>query len=94
MDRAQRARLAGKKGSKGIVAKWPIPARSAGARPSVTEGNQLGLCRDIVLIFTCRGQGFWARKLGMAKKTGMSDSSLWIIAIVLVLVAAWTFFKR
>jgi LPXTG-motif cell wall-anchored protein len=30
----------------------------------------------------------------MAKKTGMSDSSLWIIALVLIAVAAWTFFKR
>jgi LPXTG-motif cell wall-anchored protein len=30
----------------------------------------------------------------MAKKTGMSDSSLWIIALVLVAIAAWTFFKR
>jgi LPXTG-motif cell wall-anchored protein len=30
----------------------------------------------------------------MAKKTGMSDSSLWIIAVVLIAIAAWTFFKR
>jgi LPXTG-motif cell wall-anchored protein len=30
----------------------------------------------------------------MAKKTGMSDSSLWIIALVLIAIAAWTFFKR
>jgi hypothetical protein len=29
----------------------------------------------------------------MAKKTGMSDSSLWIVAIVLVAVAVWMYFK-
>ncbi|MGD0987756.1 MAG: LPXTG cell wall anchor domain-containing protein [Candidatus Sulfotelmatobacter sp.] len=30
----------------------------------------------------------------MAKKTGMSDSSLWITAVVLLAIAAWTYFKR
>jgi LPXTG-motif cell wall-anchored protein len=30
----------------------------------------------------------------MAKKTGMSGSSLWIIAVVLLALAAWTFFKK
>jgi LPXTG-motif cell wall-anchored protein len=30
----------------------------------------------------------------MAKKTGMSDSSLWLVAVVLLAVAAWMFFKR
>ena len=30
----------------------------------------------------------------MAKKTGMSDSSLWVIALVLVAIAVWTYFKR
>ncbi len=30
----------------------------------------------------------------MAKKTGMSDSSLWVIVILLVAIAAWTYFKR
>ncbi|HZE27000.1 MAG TPA: LPXTG cell wall anchor domain-containing protein [Terriglobales bacterium] len=29
----------------------------------------------------------------MAKKTGMSDSSLWIFAIVLLAVAAWMYFR-
>jgi hypothetical protein len=29
----------------------------------------------------------------MAKKTGMSDSSLWILAVVLIVVAAWMYFK-
>jgi hypothetical protein len=29
----------------------------------------------------------------MAKRTGMSDSSLWIIAIALLALAAWTYFK-
>jgi hypothetical protein len=29
----------------------------------------------------------------MAKKTEMSDSSLWITAIVLLALAAWTYFK-
>lgn len=29
----------------------------------------------------------------MAKKTGISDSSLWIIAVVLVVLAEWTYFK-
>jgi hypothetical protein len=32
-------------------------------------------------------------RLAMAKKTGMSDSSLWILAVVLVAVAAWMYFK-
>jgi len=30
----------------------------------------------------------------MAKKTAMSDSSLWITAVVLLALAAWTFFKK
>jgi hypothetical protein len=30
----------------------------------------------------------------MAKKTGMSDSSLWILAVVLIAVAAWMYFKE
>jgi LPXTG-motif cell wall-anchored protein len=30
----------------------------------------------------------------MAKKTGMSDSSLWIAMIVLLAIAAWMYFKR
>jgi LPXTG-motif cell wall-anchored protein len=30
----------------------------------------------------------------MAKKTGMSDSSLWIVAIVLLVLTAWMYFKR
>ncbi|HMK21516.1 MAG TPA: LPXTG cell wall anchor domain-containing protein [Terriglobales bacterium] len=29
----------------------------------------------------------------MAKKTGMSDSSLWILAAVLVALAAWMYFR-
>jgi hypothetical protein len=29
----------------------------------------------------------------MAKKTGMSDSSLWIIVVVLVAVAAYMYFR-
>jgi hypothetical protein len=29
----------------------------------------------------------------MAKKTGMSDSSLWIIAVLLLAVAAYAYFK-
>jgi len=30
----------------------------------------------------------------MAKKTGMSDSSLWIITVVLIVLSAWMYFKR
>jgi hypothetical protein len=30
----------------------------------------------------------------MAKKTGMSSSTLWIITVVLLALAAWEFFKR
>jgi LPXTG-motif cell wall-anchored protein len=30
----------------------------------------------------------------MAKKTGMTDSSLWIAAIGLLALAAWMYFKR
>jgi len=30
----------------------------------------------------------------MAKKTEMSSSSLWIIAVVLLAIAAWEYFKR
>jgi hypothetical protein len=36
----------------------------------------------------------WLKMLRMAKKTGMSDSSLWVIALVLLAIAAWTFFKK
>jgi hypothetical protein len=31
---------------------------------------------------------------GMAKKTGMSDSSLWILTVVLVALTAWMYFKH
>ncbi|MGA9040015.1 MAG: LPXTG cell wall anchor domain-containing protein [Terriglobales bacterium] len=30
----------------------------------------------------------------MAKKTGMSNSSLWVITVVLIAIAAWYFFKK
>ncbi len=30
----------------------------------------------------------------MAKKTGMSDSTLWIITILLLAIAAFTYFKK
>jgi hypothetical protein len=30
----------------------------------------------------------------MAKKTGMSDSSLWIVTVVLLALTAWMYFKR
>jgi len=30
----------------------------------------------------------------MAKKTGMSSSTLWIITVLLIALAAWTYFKR
>jgi LPXTG-motif cell wall-anchored protein len=30
----------------------------------------------------------------MAKKTGMSDSSLWIITVLLLALTAWMYFKR
>jgi len=30
----------------------------------------------------------------MSKKTGMSDSSLWIVAVVLFVLAAWMYLKR
>ena len=30
----------------------------------------------------------------MAKKTGLNDSSLWIAALVLLVLAAWMYFRR
>jgi len=30
----------------------------------------------------------------MAKKSGMSDSSLWIVTIVLLVLSAWMYFKK
>lgn len=30
----------------------------------------------------------------MAKKTEMSSSSLWVVAIVLLVLSAWMYFKR
>ncbi|MGO8984485.1 MAG: LPXTG cell wall anchor domain-containing protein [Terriglobales bacterium] len=30
----------------------------------------------------------------MAKKTGMSDSSLWIVTILLLALTAWMYFKK
>jgi LPXTG-motif cell wall-anchored protein len=30
----------------------------------------------------------------MAKKTGMSGSTLWIVTIVLLVLGAWMYFKR
>jgi hypothetical protein len=31
---------------------------------------------------------------GMAKKTGFSDSSLWIITVVLIVLSAWMWFRH
>ena len=40
-------------------------------------------------------QGQTQGKMGrMAKKTGMSDSSLWIMTVILLVLAAWMYFKR
>jgi hypothetical protein len=30
----------------------------------------------------------------MAKKTSISDSSLWIVTVVLLVLTAWMYFKR
>jgi hypothetical protein len=30
----------------------------------------------------------------MAKKTGIGDSTLWIVTIVLIALSAWMYFKR
>jgi hypothetical protein len=30
----------------------------------------------------------------MAKKTGMSDSVLWVVTVVLLVLTAWMYFKR
>jgi LPXTG-motif cell wall-anchored protein len=30
----------------------------------------------------------------MAKKTGMSDSSLWIFTVALLALSAWMYFKK
>ena len=30
----------------------------------------------------------------MAKKTGLNDYTLWIITIVLLAIAAWTYFRH
>ncbi len=30
----------------------------------------------------------------MAKKTGISDSSLWIVTVLLLVLTAWMYFKR
>ncbi len=30
----------------------------------------------------------------MAKKTGISDSSLWIVTVVLLVLTVWMYFKR
>jgi len=30
----------------------------------------------------------------MAKKTGMSSSTLWIFTVLLLALAAWTYFKK
>ena len=30
----------------------------------------------------------------MAKKTGLNDYTLWIITVVLLAIAAWTYLKR
>ena len=46
--------------------------------------------------FLYKKEAFWAKiwPMPMQKKTGMSDSSLWIIAIVLFAIAALTYFKK
>jgi hypothetical protein len=46
-----------------------------------------------------RFYGFRRRNIGfrmrfMAKKTAMSNSSLWIVTIVLLALTAWMYFKR
>ena len=45
-----------------------------------------------VLLIVSENQEVGLR-LAMAKKTGMTDSSLWILAVVLVALAAWMYFK-
>ncbi len=30
----------------------------------------------------------------MAKKTGMSDSSLWVTVVILVVLAVWMYFRK
>ena len=60
-------------------------------------------CPRCTILFTRKAPGLNQRlknagnglKMGaMAKKTGMSDTSLWVLALVLILVAAWTYFKK
>jgi len=60
-------------------------------------------CPRYTIVFTRKAPSLNQRlknagnshKMGrMAKKTGMSDASLWVLALVLILVAAWTYFKK
>jgi hypothetical protein len=54
----------------------------------------LGACAIFpVAIFLFRTDAIGGYPV-MAKKTGISDSSLWITAVVLLAIAAWTYFKR
>lgn len=42
----------------------------------------------------CPNRQFQFKMSAMAKKSGMSDSSLWIVTIVLLVLSAWMYFKK
>jgi hypothetical protein len=58
------------------------------------DGGGVLVCNAEGSKFFLNTDAIWGKELAMAKKTGMSDSSLWIIAVVLVAIAAFTYLRR
>lgn len=66
---------------------------------SVTVGSQTPQHKRCWLGLFCLGNPIVSDDDGltmsfMAKKTGMSGSTLWIVTIVLLALGAWMYFKR
>jgi hypothetical protein len=70
------------------------PSLRSGRQPvTASKGQPITLrFRSVEIVLTKTRS--WLKMLRMAKKTGMSDSSLWVIAIMLLAIAAWTFLKK
>jgi hypothetical protein len=64
---------------------------TVGSKPRSTNGTGWGLlCLGNPIVSDDDGLTI----LFMAKKTGMSGSTLWIVTIVLLALGAWMYFKR
>ena len=76
-----------------------VRVETAPAVRLVGNTNEEGRFGVIAMALGCADVGFaqgqtQGKMCRMAKKTGMSDSSLWIMTVILLALAAWMYFKR